>query len=103
MPPAWLEAKPPGIRGSLFSEPSRRAALKPAPISTPLTAPMDITAPANAASSLSKTGSPSPGAAPDPHLDHPAQGVFKSPDLLHPGLHGGHGFRVGTGERVIPD
>ena len=63
MPPELLDEKPCGVIGSLFSDPSNRDALKPAPISTPLTAPMLINALAKSASSLSKTGSPKPAGA----------------------------------------
>ena len=52
MPPAWLEAKPSWVMGSLASLPRMRVMVKPSPISTPLTAPMPISAPASWASSL---------------------------------------------------
>ncbi len=64
MPPELLLKKPPGTKGSLFSDPNSSAARKPAPISTPFTAPMDISPLARSASSLSKTGSPRPGGTP---------------------------------------
>ncbi len=60
IPPALFVEKPRGVMESLFSEPFMAAALKPEPISTPLTAPMLIRAFARSASSLSNTGSPKP-------------------------------------------
>ena len=48
------------LKSSLFSEPQARATANPSPISTPLTAPIDITAFAKFASSFSNTGSPTP-------------------------------------------
>ena len=51
-------------KGSLSSVPHLPAASKPAPISTPFTAPMDITAWARRASYLSKTVSPRPAGMP---------------------------------------
>ncbi len=59
MPPAWLFKNPVAVIGSLFSLPNFPATANPSPISTPLTAPIPIMAPAIAASSLPKTGSPS--------------------------------------------
>ena len=50
--------------GKSFEEVFAAAAAKPSPISTPFTAPMDMTALARSASSLSKTGSPSPAGMP---------------------------------------
>ena len=64
IPPAWFVRKPSGPMGSLQAEPVIRAAAKPAPISTPLTVPIPMRAPARSASILSKTGSPRPGGQP---------------------------------------
>ena len=52
MPPAWLLAKPSGDIRSRCSLPFWVTQAKPAPISTPLTALMDIMAAAISASSL---------------------------------------------------
>ena len=51
-------------KGSFIWLPVMVAALKPEPISTPLTAPIPIRAPARSQSSLSNTGSPRPGGTP---------------------------------------
>ena len=68
IPPAWLvdlRTLPFCMRkASLFSEPRREDTSTPSPISTALTAPMDITALARFASSFSKTGSPRPAGTP---------------------------------------
>jgi len=58
IPPALLV---PETGVSLFWEPFKAAAAKPAPNSTPFAAPMESIAPASRASSLPKTGSPRPG------------------------------------------
>src|ERR1700739_3892151 len=56
MPPAWLDRKRvpllPVRISSAFSSPDSSAAPKPAPISTPFTALMLLSAPARSASSL---------------------------------------------------
>ena len=52
------------MNSSLFSEPLDSAALKPSPISNPLTAPIENIAFARFASSLSNTGSPNPALRP---------------------------------------
>ena len=75
IPPLWLLPfrKLPSKEGesfssrknaSLFSEPRLLDTSMPSPISTDFTAPMDITAFAREASSLSKTGSPMPAGSP---------------------------------------
>ena len=65
-PPERLEAvrgRPsgPGVKGSLWSRPVMDTPAKPEPISKPLAAGSDRAALAKSASSLSNTGSPSPG------------------------------------------
>ena len=68
MPPELFErnaASPSTVRiASLFSLPVRSAAPNPAPNSMPFTPPIDRTAFASSASSLSKTVSPSPAGTP---------------------------------------
>ena len=64
MPPALLDKKPSGVMASLLVLPVRRAAAKPAPTSTPFTAPTPMKAYASRASSLSNTGSPRPAGTP---------------------------------------
>jgi len=44
MPPALLDKNPSGVMGSLFALPVSRAAAKPAPTSTPFTAPTPMRA-----------------------------------------------------------
>ncbi len=66
IPPALLERKitlPFSARMQLHTEPVISFTAKPAPTSTPLTAPMP-SIPPSAASSLQKTGSPSPAGTP---------------------------------------
>ena len=52
------------MKESLLILPLEDVTENPSPISTPLTAPIDITALAREASSLSKTGSPTPAGIP---------------------------------------
>src|SRR3546814_3056974 len=61
MPPEWLARKPSGESSSRCSVPRIVATCMPSPISTPLTALIDISACARSASSRSNTGSPRPG------------------------------------------
>src|SRR3546814_422640 len=58
MPPAWLERNPSGAIASRCSLPLEATEANPSPISTPLTALIDIIAAASSASSLPYTGSP---------------------------------------------
>ncbi|MNE42793.1 hypothetical protein D3C80_1369410 [compost metagenome] len=64
MPPALLDRKPSGVSSSRCSVPRWATEAKPAPISTPLTALMLISAWASSASRRSKIGSPRPGGTP---------------------------------------
>ena len=68
IPPAWLEvlmiSPSLTVNPSLSVEPFEEVTAMPSPISTALTAPMDIRAWARRALSLSKTGSPSPAGVP---------------------------------------
>ncbi len=64
MPPALFDRKPSGVSSSRCSVPRWATLAKPAPISTPLTALMLISAWASSASRRSKIGSPRPGGTP---------------------------------------
>src|SRR3546814_3000668 len=64
MPPAWLERNPSGAIASRCSLPLEATEANPSPISTPLTALIDIIADASSASSLPYTGPPQPGGTP---------------------------------------
>ena len=78
-PPAWLERKPSGVIRSRCSLPFCATLAKPSPISTPLTALIDIIAAARPASSLPYTGSPQPGGTPSATTR--TRAPTESPDL----------------------
>src|SRR6478735_3354888 len=67
---------------SLCCEPCTRVAANPEPISNAFAAGMLSIAFASSASSLSNTGSPSPGGMPRDTLDYAADGVACLPNLL---------------------
>ena len=76
-----VESGTQGRKGSLFWAPVASATAIPSPISTALTAPIDIMAFARQASSLSKTGSPAPAGIPETrHSTDPPEEFFS---LMH--------------------
>src|SRR3546814_7190519 len=79
MPPAWLERNPSGAIASRCSLPLEATEANPSPISTPLTALIDIIAAASSASSLPYTGSPQPGGTPS--ATTATRAPTESPDL----------------------
>src|SRR3546814_9170364 len=79
MPPAWLERNPSGAIASRCSLPLEATEANPSPISTPLTALIDIIAAASSASSLPYTGPPQPGGTPS--ATTATRAPTESPDL----------------------
>ena len=104
IPPASFFSNPPGIRGSLDSEPSIRATRNPAPTSTPRTAPMLIKSLGQIRLQFIEDRLPQSGrASPDKNFHDAPQRIPLQPGLLDLLFHFHGGVPVRAKKSVLFD